>query len=132
MSTSWTVEIFFDGECPLCTREVNVLKRMDRKQRVRFTDIAAPGFDPSALGLDIAALMARIHGRLPDGSIIEGVEVFRRVYEAVGLGLLVRASRLPGISALTEAGYTLFAKNRLRLTGRCDHAKSCVSEGLHS
>jgi predicted DCC family thiol-disulfide oxidoreductase YuxK len=132
VTTPWTVEIFFDGECPLCTREVRLLERIDRRQRVRFTDIAAPGFDPSALGLDMAALMARIHGRLPDGSIIEGVEVFRRVYEALGFGLLARASRLPGISALTEAGYTLFAKNRLRLTGRCDHAKSCVSEGLHS
>lgn len=127
MSAAWTVEIFFDGECPLCTREVNLLKRMDRKARVRFTDIAARSFDPSALGLDMAALMARIHGRLPDGSFIEGVEVFRRVYEAVGLGLLSRASRLPGISALTEAAYQLFAKNRLRLTGRCDHASCDVS-----
>jgi predicted DCC family thiol-disulfide oxidoreductase YuxK len=122
-STSWTVEIFFDGECPLCMREVKMLQRMDRQQRVRFTDIAAKTFTPPA-GLDMAALMARIHGRLPDGSILEGVEVFRRVYEAVGLGWLSRASRLPGISALTEAAYALFAKNRLRLTGRCDH-NSC-------
>jgi predicted DCC family thiol-disulfide oxidoreductase YuxK len=121
--SSWTVEIFFDGECPLCTREVNVLKRMDRKQRVRFTDIAARDFMPPP-GLDMAALMARIHGRLPDGTIIEGVDVFRRVYEAVGLGWLAGLSRLPGISTLTEAAYTLFAKNRLRLTGRCDHT-SC-------
>ena len=127
MSASWTVEIFFDGECPLCTREVNLLKRMDRKERVRFTDIAARSFDPSALGLDMAALMARIHGRLPDGSIIEGVEVFRRVYEAVGLGFLSRASRWPGISSLTEAAYKLFAKNRLRLTGRCDHTSCDLS-----
>jgi predicted DCC family thiol-disulfide oxidoreductase YuxK len=121
--SGWTVEIFFDGECPLCMREVNVLKRMDRKQRVRFTDIATREFMPPD-GLDMAALMARIHGRLPDGTIIEGVDVFRRVYEAVGLGWLAGLSRLPGISALTEAGYTLFAKNRLRLTGRCDHT-SC-------
>lgn len=121
-NAAWTVELFFDGECPLCTREVNLLKRLDRKARVRFTDIAAPGFEPGALGLDLATLMARIHGRLPDGTILEGVEVFRRVYEAVGLGLLARISRLPGIAALTEAAYELFAKNRLRLTGRCDHA----------
>jgi predicted DCC family thiol-disulfide oxidoreductase YuxK len=122
-STGWTVEIFFDGECPLCMREVKVLQRMDRKQRVRFTDIAAKSFTPP-VGLDMAALMARIHGRLPDGTILEGVEVFRRVYEAVGLAWLARVSRWPGISALTEAGYALFAKNRLRLTGRCDHG-SC-------
>ena len=72
-------------------------------------------------GPDLATLMARIHGRLPDGTILEGFEVFRRVYEAVGLGFLSKLSRLPGLSALTEAAYTLFAENRLRLTGRCDH-----------
>jgi len=115
------VEIFFDGECPLCTREVNLLRRMDRKRRVRFTDIAAQDFDPRALGTDMSTLMARIHGRLPDGTVLEGVEVFRRVYEAVGLSWLSRVSRLPGIASLTEAAYSLFAQNRLRLTGRCDH-----------
>jgi predicted DCC family thiol-disulfide oxidoreductase YuxK len=127
----YDVEIFFDGECPLCMREVRLLRRLDRKQRVRFTDIAAAGFDPSALGLDMAALMARIHGRLPDGTILEGVEVFRRVYEAVGLGVLAKVSRWPGISALTEAAYEIFAKNRLRLTGRCDHTSCSVAVGVH-
>lgn len=128
----FTVELFFDGECPLCTREVGVLRRLDRKRRVRFTDIADPAFDPSALGLSLDAMMARIHGRLPDGTVIEGVEVFRRVYEAVGLGALASLSRLPGLSALTEAAYTLFAKNRLRLTGRCHSAGCAVSDRAHS
>jgi predicted DCC family thiol-disulfide oxidoreductase YuxK len=128
-SAPFDVEIFFDGECPLCMREVRLLQRLDRKHRVRFTDIAAKGFDPSAFGLDMATLMARIHGRLSDGTILEGVEVFRRVYEAVGLGALAKISRWPGISALTEAAYEIFAKNRLRLTGRCDHAFCGVANG---
>lgn len=118
------IELFFDGECPLCMREVRLLRRLDRNGRVAFTDISAEGFDPKALGLDMQTLMARIHGRLPDGRILEGVEVFRRVYEAVGLGVLARASRLPGIAAITEAVYAWFARNRLHLTGRCDH-ESC-------
>jgi predicted DCC family thiol-disulfide oxidoreductase YuxK len=61
----------------------------------------------------------RIHGRLPDGTLVEGVEVFRRLYAAVGLGILVAATRLPGIAQLLDLGYRWFAKNRLRLTGRC-------------
>ena len=131
MAAPFNIELFFDGACPLCMREVRLLKRLDRERRVRFTDIAAKDFDPSALGLDMATLMARIHGRLPDGTIVEGVEVFRKVYEAIGLRLLAKVSRWPAISALADVAYEIFAKNRLRLTGRCDHASCGVSDGAH-
>lgn len=122
------VEVFFDGECPLCAREIQLLRRLDRKHRIGFVDIAAPGFEPSAHGLTRAALMAEIHARLPDGAIIRGVEVFRRLYAAVGFGPLVALTRLPGLSHLLDAAYRLFAKNRLRLTGRCDDALCTVHE----
>ena len=42
-------EVFYDGECPLCMREIRMLRRMDRRGRIRFTDIAAPGLDASPL-----------------------------------------------------------------------------------
>jgi len=96
-----------------------MLRRLDRRHRMRFTDIAAAGFDATEVGVTWQALMDRIHGRLPDGTIIEGVEVFRRLYRAAGLGWLVAVTRLPGISHLLEVLYGAFAKNRLRLTGRC-------------
>jgi predicted DCC family thiol-disulfide oxidoreductase YuxK len=113
------VEVFFDGECPLCMREIRMLQRLDRKARIQFTDIAASGFDAEATGLSFQTLMDRIHGRLPDGTLIEGVEVFRQLYTAVGFGPLVALTRLPGISQMLDLGYRVFAKNRLRLTGRC-------------
>lgn len=128
MSTARTLEIFFDGECPLCRREVTLLERLDRRGRLVMTDIAAPGFDArAATGLDFATLMGRIHGRaLPSGEILEGVEVFRRAYAAIGLGPLVALSRLWPISALLDVGYAWFAKNRLAWTGRSDVV--CTSE----
>jgi predicted DCC family thiol-disulfide oxidoreductase YuxK len=112
-------EVFFDGECPLCVREIRWLGWLDRRGRVRFTDIAAPDFDPGALGRTQGELMARIHGRTASGEWVTGVEVFRRLYQAVGLGPLVALTRLPGVKHLLDLGYTWFAKNRLRLTGRC-------------
>lgn len=113
------IEVFHDGDCPLCAREIRFLRRLDRRGRIRFTDIAAADFDAASVGLTWEALMLRIHGRLPDGTIIEGVEVFRRLYAAVGFSALVAVTRLPGISHLLDIGYQRFAKNRLRLTGRC-------------
>lgn len=125
---SHDIEVFFDGDCPLCRREIAMLQRRDRAQRIRFTDIAAAGFDAGALGTDQATLMGRIHGRLPDGTWIDGVEVFRRLYTAVGLGWLVSLSRLPVLSRLVELAYDLFARHRLRLTGRCAVDGSCNIE----
>ena len=117
-------EVFFDGDCPLCRREIAFLQRLDRRRNaIRFTDIAARGFDPAEHGLGSlrrADLMARIHGRAADGQVVEGVEVFRRLYAAVGFGPLVAVTRLRPIAALLDAGYRWFAANRLSLTGRCD------------
>jgi predicted DCC family thiol-disulfide oxidoreductase YuxK len=113
------VEVFYDGDCPLCMREIRMLMRRDKNGRIVFTDIAADGFDPDSVGVDRDSLMRRIHGRLPDGRLIEGVEVFRRLYSAIGFGPLVLLSRLPGISQVLDLAYHLFASNRLRLTGRC-------------
>ena len=125
---AWLFEVFYDGDCPLCVREIHMLMRLDRARRIRFTNIAAAEFDASATGLDWQTLMNRINGRLPNGELVEGVEVFRRLYDAVGFHRLVRISRWPGISQLLGVAYTLFAKNRLRLTGRCD-ALACELPG---
>ena len=62
--------------------------------------------------------MDRIHGVLPNGTIVEGLEVFRRAYEAVGIGWLMAPTRWPGLRRLADAAYRTFARNRLRLTGR--------------
>ena len=117
---NWQVEVFYDGECPLCLREIKMLRWMDRKKNIRFTDIADPAFCPADYQKTIQEFMDEIQGRLPDGSWIIGVEVFRRLYASVGLGPLVALTRLPGVSHGLDLGYRIFAKNRLRLTGRCN------------
>ncbi len=113
-------EVFFDGDCPLCTREISWLKRLDRRGRIRFTDIASRNFDAAALGVAHDQLMRQIHGRTAAGDWVVGVEVFRHLYEAVGFGVLVSATRLPIVRQGLDALYDVFAKHRLSLTGRCD------------
>jgi len=125
MSEPWQIEAFYDGACPLCTREVAFVRRRDHARRIRFTDITAPDFDAAALGTTHEALMARMHGRLPDGTLIEGVEVFRRMYAAIGWRWLVAVSRWPIVRTLADRVYALFARNRLRLTGRCEADDVC-------
>jgi predicted DCC family thiol-disulfide oxidoreductase YuxK len=120
--------LLYDGDCPLCSREVAVLRRRDRRRgALALVDIAAPGFDPARYGRTRETLMARIHGVLPDGTVIEGMEVFRRAYAAVGLGWVLAPSRWPVVGRAFDAAYEWFARNRLRLTGRADECAGARS-----
>lgn len=126
MQTMSPFEVFYDGDCPICVREIRMLEKLDRDRKILFTDITSPAFDPKTIGVEWDTLMRKIHGRLPSGELVEGVEVFRQLYAAVGAGPLVAITRLPGISHALELGYELFAKNRLRLTGRCSDDRCAV------
>lgn len=123
----WPFTVLIDGECPLCRREERILHWLDRgRNRLLIEDITGDDFDPKKYGLSMPALMGQIHGVLPDGSLVRGMEVFRRAYDAVGLGWLLAPTRWPILRSIFDAGYSWFARNRLRLTGRtgtCDSGR---------
>ncbi|MCH2183390.1 MAG: DUF393 domain-containing protein [Mariniblastus sp.] len=112
-------QVFFDGACPLCRREIDWLRKRDRDQQIEFVDIADPSFDEQRHGRSYETLMTHIHGRETDGRWVTGVDVFRRLYQAAGFGPLVRLSRLPLVKQLLDLAYRFFARYRTRLTGRC-------------
>lgn len=114
-------EVFYDGDCPLCLKEIRMLQWLDRNNgRIQFTDIAAEGFDAEGTtGLTYDQLMAEIYGRLPNGELVTGMEVFRQLYGAVGLGLLFAPTAWGPLRPLFDRVYSFFARNRLRITGRC-------------
>ncbi|NJO20033.1 MAG: DUF393 domain-containing protein, partial [Spirulinaceae cyanobacterium RM2_2_10] len=57
------IKLLYDGECPLCLREVRFLQRRDAgRGLIAFVDIAAPDYEPAANGgIDFATAMGRIH-----------------------------------------------------------------------
>ena len=127
IESAYEVEVFYDGGCPLCNREILLLRRWDRQGKIQFSDIDSSSFKAEAVGKSYEELMAQMHGRLRDGTWLQGVEVFRRLYAAVGFVRLAALSRLPLISQLLGLGYMVFARNRLRLTGRCT-AQTCSTK----
>ncbi len=121
------IEVFYDGGCPLCRREMNFIRRRDRHGTIQFTDIDAPSFHAELWGMTRDEMMAQLHARLPDGTWLRGVEVFRRLYTAIGFGPLVWLTRLPLLSQFLDFLYIRFARNRLRLTGRCTD-RACAAD----
>ena len=120
----WKINLLYDGDCPLCLREVNFLKKKDGgRGLVAFTDIAADDYEPAAHGnVSFEAAMARIHAVLPDDSVVQNVDVFRRVYAELGIGWMYAPTQWPLLGPIVDTLYNVWADWRLKLTGRPDLA----------
>lgn len=123
-ASTWRIQLLYDGACPLCVREVNFLNKRDAgRGLVSFVDIADENYNPEAHGgIDFETAMGRIHAILPDGTIVKNVEVFRRVYEILGIGWIYAVTKLPIIGSIVDILYGIWADWRLTLTGRPDLA----------
>ena len=122
LNQNWEIKLLYDGECPLCLREVNFLQKKDAgRGKVAFVDIASDAYNPEEnAGIDFETAMGRNHGILADGTVIKNVEVFRRVYETLGMGWVYAITKLPILGALANFIYGIWADLRLKLTGRPD------------
>ena len=127
--TLWKIKLLYDGACPLCVREVNFLKRKDGDRGlIKFVDIAADDYDPADnAGIDFETAMGRIHAVLPNGEIIQNVEVFRQTYDILGIGWIYAITKLPIVGGLADALYGIWADYRLLLTGRAN-LKTIIAE----
>jgi len=114
----YPLTIYVDGSCPLCRREMTFLSARDRRRRLRLEDISAPEF-ANDTGVPLENLMARIHARRGDGTLVDGIEAFRLAYEAVGLGWIVRPLRWPLLAPFLDRLYMLVARNRNRFPDWC-------------
>lgn len=107
------VKVWFDGACPLCLREIALMRRLDRRGSITFVDVAA-GADPSC-PIDRAQLLARFHAE-EDGVVLSGAAAFAAMWRAIPLlRPLGLAARHPAALRLLEAAYVRFLKIRPRL-----------------
>uniref|UniRef100_A0A3Q7FQ61 Thiol-disulfide oxidoreductase DCC n=2 Tax=Solanum lycopersicum TaxID=4081 RepID=A0A3Q7FQ61_SOLLC len=117
---NWKIKMLYDGECPLCMREVDMLRERNKSYgTIKFLDISSDEYRPDENeGLDYETVMGRIHAILSDGTVVTDVEAFRRLYEAVGLGWVYAITKYEPIATIADAVYGVWAKYRLQVTGR--------------
>ncbi|XP_057442999.1 uncharacterized protein At5g50100, chloroplastic [Lotus japonicus] len=116
----WKIKILYDGDCPLCMREVNMLRERNKSYgTIKFVDIGSDDYSPEEnQGLDYETAMGRIHAVLSDGTVVTDVEAFRRLYEQVGLGWVYAITKYEPIAKIADSVYGVWAKYRLQVTGR--------------
>ena len=106
---------FYDGGCPMCSREIAHYRKIDRADRIRWVDITRESEALSAAGLDLPSAMRRLHVQDTDGRMLSGVEGFVAIWRRLPrwhlLARLVTGLRLVGP---LEWAYQRFAERRFR------------------
>jgi predicted DCC family thiol-disulfide oxidoreductase YuxK len=109
------VTVWYDGACPLCTREIALMRRLDRRARIQFVDVADPS---SSCPLDRSELLARFHAE-EQGRMLSGAAAFAAMWRAIPvlrpLGLL---ARFGPVERLLERLYVHFLRWRPALQRR--------------
>ena len=105
--------VWYDGACPLCSREIKVLKRLDRRRAIEFID-ASEG-QPESCPVSQADLLARFHAR--DGDrLLSGAAAFAAAFRRIPLLRPVgELARLPLLDRAFEGLYLLFLRVRPRI-----------------
>lgn len=111
--------VFYDGNCPLCRREIGHYRAIDRGGAIEWLDLHRSGERLRAAGITHDQAMARLHVIDPDGgaggTIVSGVPGFLAIWRRLPgyrhLATLVSALRLAGP---LDRAYTRFARWRLR------------------
>jgi predicted DCC family thiol-disulfide oxidoreductase YuxK len=109
--------VWFDGACPLCRREIALMRRLDQRRAIHFIDLSDPQA-PEQCPIDRDLLLARFHAE-ENGRLLSGAAAFAAMWRAIPwlrpLGLLARNAR---VLALLERAYLRFLKVRPLIQAR--------------
>lgn len=113
------LEFLYDGECPICKREICMLQKKDAKTKIKFVDISSKEFLLFGYkNIDYNTAMSKIHAVDGGGNLLVGIPAFAAVYARCQLLVASTLLRIPLVKTILEPLYALFAKKRLWITGR--------------
>ena len=107
------MRVYYDGLCPLCSREIDFYRTKGGANAIDWIDITANGFDPIAEGLDPKKVHEVFHVKDEAGHIISGVDAFIEIWKKIpSLKHWRTLASLPGARLAMKLGYVAFAKVR--------------------
>lgn len=106
--------VFYDGGCPICSREIALYQRLSdgAPDRPAFENIAAESTTlPDGVSREEA--LARLHVRLASGEVVSGAPAFIALWRATPrFRLLGKIASVPPLPWLLERAYLGFLKVR--------------------
>ncbi len=111
------VTVWYDSDCPLCIREIALMRRLDKRGAIDFVAIQSGAGCP----LDPDTLMRRFHARETGRPVVSGAAAFAAMWRSIPLlrplGML---AKLPPVLWLFELIYRGFLRIRPWLQRRAN------------
>ncbi|MWV29406.1 thiol-disulfide oxidoreductase DCC family protein [Aurantiacibacter rhizosphaerae] len=100
------VTVWFDGDCPLCRREIAGMRKLDRRGAIEFVDLGDGAAESCPVSR--AELLARFHAR-EHGVVLHGAAAFAAMWRAIPLlRPLGEMARIPAVLWVLERLYRRF------------------------
>jgi predicted DCC family thiol-disulfide oxidoreductase YuxK len=79
-SGSEAVTVFFDGQCPLCTREIGFYQQQEGSRAINWVDVAKVNLSDLPPGLTQESALSRFHVVTAKGTLVSGGEAFSSLW----------------------------------------------------
>ena len=107
--------VFFDGGCPLCSREIDHYRKLEGADRLVWLDITDPAIDLQPYGIDRRSALKSFHVMDDQGQFHLGADGFLALWDALpryrGLAWFCHLMRLPPLMRFV---YRHFAARHFR------------------
>ncbi len=107
------IKVFFDGQCPLCCREINFYKQQEGADTIDWIDITNDDLStlPSDVNQDVA--MSRFHVVTAEGNLVSGGKAFSSLWLSLPkFGWAGRLFKHSLFALILEVAYRVFLSCR--------------------
>lgn len=109
---SQCIQVYFDGSCPMCRREIAVYQNITPDQPIAWVDVSKPETQLPE-GQSKEKLMARFHMQTAQGELLSGAAAFVQVWAQLpGWRVLAWLAKVPGMLWLMDKAYNGFLSLR--------------------
>ena len=113
--------LFYDGNCPICLREIQILDRW-KDQGLKLVDIHAPEMRSHAGNFTSNELLSVLHLKAAENIWLKGLDATERAWRHTPFGWLFAPLRWPYIQIVADYVYYRWAGRR---ACRLGYSSSC-------
>ena len=109
IQTSKSLTVFFDGSCPICSKEINFYKMRAGADELSWVDVSDEEIPIPIQTRSREELMARFHVLSSSGELVSGGAAFAELWASLpAFKIFGKIFKLPILRYLIDVGYDIF------------------------